>query len=1238
MADSRLNFILSGRDQLSRVLDRAGDAANRMGRRLLVAQIEGSAAINRLADTSANRLAGMQKDADANGKAVEALKKTFVSLAPAAIPAAAGIAGALAPIAAGTGAAAVAAAAYGAALGPQIKAMGEASEAEKKHAEAVAKSGARSKEAAAAQAEYAKVMAKLPPEVQRASAQLSVLKDTYQAWSDGLAKDTMSPVIKGISLFTGLLPKARGLVRGTSGELDRMVTILGGGMATPGFDATVGRFERFATGTLSKVNDGIVRLMRTGDTGKIGGGLQEFMTFAQAQGPVVGSVLTNLGQALLNVLRAGSEVGVGMLQAVDVLARIVSAVPPGAIAALLQLAVAMRVVKLAALGFAAARTAMAAFGVQLVAMQAAAAATPGRLAAVTASLGALSRGAKLALAGTGIGLLVIALGELMSIGKQAPPDIDKMTSSIGQFAQGGKLSGEAARVLGTDLGELEISLRTLSRPSNYESTVQGLTKIFGMDSTAVKTSKEQVGALDQALAQLVKGGNPQLAEAALKRTAAGLGELGKSELRGQLTQYKDALRDMAFEAKLVADSQGLFGAQAQQVQAKLAAQKASADGLRQSLQALNDVNRQGLSGMIGFEAALDATTAAIKGNETALSMSGGQLDLNSAKARTAAGALNDLAAKTDEAAAQARQSGASWSTVNGIYEKGRTALIRAGDAMGLTRQQAAALAAQILRTPDKTARLRGNLDDLQAKLTSAKAQLGRVPDSRKAAIRAQIAQLEAQVAAAKRALASIQNKTVTVRTNYVQTVAAQQKPSWMLASGGLVGYASGGLTGYPGGGAVRGPGTGTSDSILAMVSNGEYVIRARSVAKYGLDFLNALNAGQLGMSGLGGSAMAGAGAEVGRGLSSGMAASAGGVESSARAMAAAVSAGVRGELEIASPSKKMQALAKQAGQGLIVGLTGSASKIASTAKSLASAIWAAFKGRRTNVDSWLVAKLNRENVRLQGLAKQRDALASKIATAKAYATDLTTKAREGAALGALGLDAEEVSAGSIKGGLAAKLSKIKTFTSYVNALAKRGLSKSLLRQILDMGPEQGYAYASALAGSNSKVLSSINSTQGQIEKASASLGNAGADAMYDSGRMAGKGFLTGLLGQQKDIEAAMLRIAKGMQKSIKQALGIRSPSRVMAEMGRYSTEGLALGLVDRLPAVDRAMGVVSSRVTSARPAITAGTSGGRGGAAPVYVQIDVHGALDPVAVGRELRRTLLELKRVHGVNVVLGVG
>lgn len=46
------------------------------------------------------------------------------------------------------------------------------------------------------------------------------------------------------------------------------------------------------------------------------------------------------------------------------------------------------------------------------------------------------------------------------------------------------------------------------------------------------------------------------------------------------------------------------------------------------------------------------------------------------------------------------------------------------------------------------------------------------------------------------------------------------------------------------GGYISGPGTGTSDSIPARLSNGEYVIRQSSVARYGTGFLNQVNEGR----------------------------------------------------------------------------------------------------------------------------------------------------------------------------------------------------------------------------------------------------------------------------------------------------------------------------------------------------------------------------------------------------------
>jgi TP901 family phage tail tape measure protein len=64
---------------------------------------------------------------------------------------------------------------------------------------------------------------------------------------------------------------------------------------------------------------------------------------------------------------------------------------------------------------------------------------------------------------------------------------------------------------------------------------------------------------------------------------------------------------------------------------------------------------------------------------------------------------------------------------------------------------------------------------------------------------------------------------------------------WLSDSGNALSNWVAGRNSKADGGAIFGPGTSTSDSIPALLSDGEYVIRASSVSKLGLDFLDFLN-------------------------------------------------------------------------------------------------------------------------------------------------------------------------------------------------------------------------------------------------------------------------------------------------------------------------------------------------------------------------------------------------------------
>ncbi|MFD5041957.1 hypothetical protein ACFWNI_33445 [Streptomyces sp. NPDC058377] len=862
-----LNFVLQGRDALSRTLNGAGDSADRLRRRL-----------DDAANNSSRTLAGFTRDADGrlrdlqgrfiatadaagrmrdgvNGGAApfarlrnsarefgDELKASLISLAPAAIPAVAGLAGAAAAVGAQLGAAGVAAGAYALALGPQIGAITEAREAHKKYEEAVEESGRTSAEATEAQVAYQRKLAALPPETREAAVAVGLLSDSFSDWSDSLAGDVMGPFTKGVAVTNALLPKTTGLVKGTSTQVDRLITLVGGGVASPGFDRLNDRFTTFANKTTRDAVDGVVRFFDQLDRGEISdSGLQEFFEYCRENGPAVRDTLQNVGEAALHVLEAGSGVGVGMLDLINMLSGIVAAVPPGAISTLLQMAIAIKAVRLAAAGGAAASAALGALTGQLVLMRTAATGAPTRLAAVGAAINTLSRTAKLAIAGTGIGLLLIGLSQLSQRGKDTPPDVDKLTTSLGRLGQSGKVSGEALKAFGPNLDGLTESIRTLADPS----TTQQIEKFFsdllgyGEGGPGLKKAAEDVDAVDKALANLVSRGKAELAAAALDEYTkrAGMSSEEVASLRGQLDDYTESLAAQAFEQRLAAEAQGTFGAQAQQVQAQLEAQRQSADGLSQSIHALNNAYLQARGGVRGMEAAIDAASESFKKN-------GRTLDENTEKGRANNQSLDDLAAATMKAAEAARANGASWDTVSGIQDRGRQAFIRSAMQMGKNERQAKALADQILRTPDKTAYLKGDLDDLRAKLADAKERLAKAPSSKTAKIKGEISDLQRKIKAAQSRIDAMRGRTIVITTRHV-VVGDGSAARHSGSHGSQLKYAAGGPVGFPGGGPIQGPGTGTSDSILIRASNGEYVVKATSVARYGLPFMDALNSGKL---------------------------------------------------------------------------------------------------------------------------------------------------------------------------------------------------------------------------------------------------------------------------------------------------------------------------------------------------------------------------------------------------------
>ncbi|MBD9723441.1 hypothetical protein PV755_45440 [Streptomyces caniscabiei] len=384
------------------------------------------------------------------------------------------------------------------------------------------------------------------------------------------------------------------------------------------------------------------------------------------------------------------------------------------------------------------------------------------------------------------------------------------------------------------------------------------------------------------------------------------------------------------------------------------------------------------------------------------------------------------------------------------------------------------------------AKLTMNVDQAEASLEHIKAQLEdpKLTDERKAKLTADKKDAEEKLAAAKRDLAKfdkaeakakldadsgpfasalswVRKQTIpkktgmivantggfwgsvrglvgkTLGTSYVNVqyrkVDSSASPTFK-AMGGPIRRLAGG--GSPDGGRVVGPGTETSDSIPAMLSAGEYVVRASSVRKYGERFLNDLNEGRLKVPGFAGGGRVRSEARQARGPIRD--ATSGDTESSLLRLMDTI---VKGHMKMATALTKVNGALDKA-RDKLTDLRNSASNLAGSVKS---------------------GVLSDANI-------TRGASGDKPVTVR-----------------------------SIMGGLTASRDKATAFAGALKQLRSRGLSKDLLRQIAEGGVEGGgLETAGALLRASGSELNSINSLQSQISGAAGSAGKTTADALYAS--------------------------------------------------------------------------------------------------------------------------------------------
>jgi len=629
------------------------------------------------------------------------------------------------------------------------------------------------------------------------------------------------------------------------------------------------------------------------------------------------------------------------------------------------------------------------------------------------------------------------------------------------------------------------------------------------------------------------------------------------ELDAQVRDAEAALREQA----IASGDAGLAAQAGASLQDQLAAATAGQKQATEAATAAVKSYRDGLNALLApylalpqanaaFEESLDALSVKTMRLRSAFKEGTTEIDLNTAAGRRLQSLLIDqITAAQGVADATFNQTG-SVEKANKAWNDSRDRIITNLQAMGLSKKQAEKLASQFGLLKDAVNGVPGT-KDVKTTATGAKTATDQVRD-----LRDQIALL--------------QGKTIAIRVG-VGKFANKKIP---LADGGF----------------VSGPGGPREDAIPAMLSDGEFVVNAASTARH-RPLLEHLNGQKFAAGGYvqhfakGGKAtvrtktdpLAGLRSQYGRYLDT----------------------DVVGAL-IGQP----EAVISEAVQRINTAFD----KVTQITEKLAKSHKAS--AQRLTRDAGVAEKA------LSKLADKRDAVVDRLKDATdqlktvqdqydSYASGVSSTAGAKGALSDLffGKDSDGNEFMNSWQNVAAALAKTtddtKSFTDQIDALSKAGLSQSLIEQIV--GSDHGASIAQAILAGGQDAVTQLNANADALAKASTDLGKRAADSLYGAGVSAAQGLVDGLASQQKAIEAQMVRIAEGMQKAIKKALGIHSPSTVMHRMFRDQVGGAAvLGLSDAVDGVRVAASRLAvAAVPSMRPVQMVGSMAGQ----PVNVYV-----------------------------------
>lgn len=704
----------------------------------------------------------------------------------------------------------------------------------------------------------------------------------------------------------------------------------------------------------------------------------------------------------------------------------------------------------------------------------------------------------------------------------------------------------------------------------------------------------------------------------LAKTLETLG-LSSSEVKTGLVELGGADREAAREARDHADAVAT---------------------LTEKLRELNEQNLNRFQAEASLNEAIQTAMENAKELGNTVKINNGIFDTSHENTRKVSQDFFTLAENTTKAIKAAEDGNQPLREQNRLWKEGAAGIRALGEEYNIPKKQIEEYIRLVLDTPE-AAKTRLDLEVKQAE-DNAKRLKQRIKDVDGKTAKSN-ARFEAGVAirnaermrALQRSIDGIRTSSSHTHTNTtIEQIIRSRIPGPLQkfpasAMGGPLRRAGGGaVQAFPHGGFIQGPGGPTSDSILgmfpsgaeALVSDTEFVVNARQTRKF-RPLLEAINSGSIRPGALG---------LAKGGLTD--------KQREARRRQREARGELRGQVGIGRFGRvagfRLTPFEKKLARPDSVG------DLVRTLREFRSLIKKATSGRQ---ERQLTRQIDiagrafiRHEKRLEKVNKQLDKARDRLQGLQQAAASLKQSVKSGIVgetniTRAATAEDSRVTINTILSQMTGSKENAEEFSRALRQLKKRGLDKGLIAEIAEAGVQGGgLETAQALLGGSRGQIRQLNTMRVQILRAAETTGNTAADAMFGAGIKAGKGLVKGLRKQRKGIKREMLQLAKFMERAIKKALGIRSPSKVMEDIGEFTAEGFALG-IRRNNAPSHAMESMLFSTSGGRSA----PSGG-GGGRPIIVHQTI--TLDGRVVARQIFNPMREEIAHRGGNVQQALG